>query len=63
MHSRDVISRLLVEGWVRHHVKGSHQQFRHPRKTGKVTVPHPNKDLPTGTLRNIYRQAGWRWGH
>lgn len=37
--------------------------FRHPCKPGKVTVPHPNKDLPAGTLRNIYRQAGWHWGH
>lgn len=62
MHSRDVIQRLLAEGWVRQHVKGSHQQFRHPRKPGKVTVPHPKRDLPMGTLRNIYRQAGWQWG-
>jgi predicted RNA binding protein YcfA (HicA-like mRNA interferase family) len=62
-HSRDVIRRLLAEGWVMNHVKGSHHQFKHPRKTGKVTVPHPNKDLPAGTLRNIYRQAGWHWGH
>ena len=49
-HSRDVIRRLLAEGWVMNHVKGSHHQFKHPRKTGKVTVPHPNKDLPAGTL-------------
>jgi len=38
-------------------------QFKHPCKPGKVTVPHPNRDLPVGTLRNIYRQAGWHWGH
>ncbi|WP_083911984.1 type II toxin-antitoxin system HicA family toxin [Desulfotignum phosphitoxidans] len=28
---------------------------------GKVTVPHPKKDLPVGTLRSLYRQAGWQW--
>jgi len=39
------------------HAKGSHYQYRHPDKAGRVTVPHPKKDLPTGTLRNIYRQA------
>ena len=63
IHSRDVIKRLMTDGWVRNHVKGSHYQFKHPCKPGKVTVPHPNRDLPVGTLRNIYRQAGWHWGH
>jgi len=63
MHSRDVIKRLMADGWVRNHVKGSHYQFKHPCKPGKVTVPHPNRDLPVGTLHNIYRQAGWHWGH
>ena len=29
--------------------------------TGHVVVPHPRKDIPIGTLRNIYRQAGWNW--
>ena len=29
--------------------------------SGKVTVPHPKKDIPVGTLRNIYRQADWQW--
>ncbi len=28
---------------------------------GRVTVPHPKKDLPVGTVRSIYRQAGWDW--
>jgi predicted RNA binding protein YcfA (HicA-like mRNA interferase family) len=46
---------------VLHHVKGSHHQFKHPRRPGKVTVPHPRKDLPVGTLRGIFRQAGWEW--
>ena len=58
MRSRDVIKRLHADGWVLNHAKGSHHQYKHPFKPGKVTVPHPNKDLPVGTLRNIYRQAG-----
>lgn len=62
MHSRDVIKRLKAEGWVLIHAKGSHFQFAHPARPGRVTVPHPKKDLPVGTLRNIYRQVGWRWG-
>ncbi len=62
MRSRDVIKRLEAEGWVLSHAKGSHFQFTHPSLPGRVTVPHPKKDLPIGTLRNIYRQVGWRWG-
>ena len=62
MRSRDVIKRLEAEGWVLSHAKGSHFQFTHPSRPGRVTVPHPKKDLPIGTLRNIYRQLGWRWG-
>lgn len=62
MHSKAVIKRLKAEGWVLVHAKGSHFQYRHPGKAVRVTVPHPKKDLPIGTLRNIYRQAGWQWG-
>jgi len=39
-------------------VVGSHQQFKHPTKKGKVTIPHPKKDLPIGTVRSILKQAG-----
>ena len=41
--------------------KGSHHQFKHHSKPGRVTVVHPMKDIPTGTLREIFRQAGWNW--
>jgi predicted RNA binding protein YcfA (HicA-like mRNA interferase family) len=40
------------------HVVGSHHQYKHPTKPGKVTVPHPRKDLPIGTARSILKQAG-----
>jgi predicted RNA binding protein YcfA (HicA-like mRNA interferase family) len=61
MNSRDVIRKLKEDGWFLHHVKGDHHQFKHPSKPGRVTIPHPKKDIPAGTLRSIYRQAGWKW--
>ncbi|MBD9492192.1 type II toxin-antitoxin system HicA family toxin [Ensifer sp. ENS11] len=38
--------------------KGSHVQFKHPEKPGRVTVPHPKRDIPIGTLKSIEKQAG-----
>jgi len=59
MHSREVIRRLLADGWVLTRTKGSHHQFCHPTKAGLVTVPHPKRDLPIGTVRSIAKQARW----
>ncbi|HEX6959854.1 MAG TPA: type II toxin-antitoxin system HicA family toxin [Ferrovibrio sp.] len=39
-------------------LRGSHHQYKHPSKLGRVTVPHPKKDLPTGTVKSVLRQAG-----
>lgn len=60
MTSAEVIRRLRADGWMLIRVKGSHHQFRHPAKSGLVTVPHPTKDIPIGTLRSVFAQAGWR---
>lgn len=57
MDSRDIIAALKVDGWKQVAQKGSHVQFKHPTKPGRVTVPHPKKDLPIGTLRSIEKQA------
>jgi predicted RNA binding protein YcfA (HicA-like mRNA interferase family) len=59
MDSREVIRRLTEDGWRRVRTKGSHHQFRHPDRLGLITVPHPKKDFPAGTLRAIMKQAGW----
>ena len=59
MSSREVIRRLLNEGWVEVRSKGSHRQYKHPTRPGLVTVPHPKRDIPQGTLKSIARQAGW----
>jgi predicted RNA binding protein YcfA (HicA-like mRNA interferase family) len=58
MHSRDVIKQLQKDGWCEVNQVGSHKQFKHPTKKGRVTVPHPNRDIPTGTLKSIEKQAG-----
>ena len=58
MSSVEIIRCLKANGWKKVHQKGSHVQFRHAVKSGKVTVPHPKKDLPLGTAKNILKQAG-----
>jgi predicted RNA binding protein YcfA (HicA-like mRNA interferase family) len=57
-NSRDVIKALVADGWALKRVNGSHHHYAHPSKTGIVTVPHPKKDLPRGTLRSVERQSG-----
>ena len=58
MNSREVIEALKADGWTEVRVKGSHHQFKHPKKKGTATVPHPEKDFPIGTLKSIERQSG-----
>jgi predicted RNA binding protein YcfA (HicA-like mRNA interferase family) len=60
VNSRDVLRRLREAGWGEVRQKGSHVQLKHPDRPGLVTVPHPKRDLPKGTLRSIERQAGIR---
>ena len=57
--SREIIKQLTKDGWKLVATRGSHQQYKHPQKPGRVTVPHPKKDLPKGTVNSIYKQAGW----
>ncbi|WP_075258049.1 type II toxin-antitoxin system HicA family toxin [Herbaspirillum camelliae] len=58
MNSAALIKRLKADGWYLVHTVGSHHQFKHPTKRGKVTVPHPKKDLPLSTQNSILKQAG-----
>jgi predicted RNA binding protein YcfA (HicA-like mRNA interferase family) len=58
MNSRDVIALIEADGWVQVAQKGSHAQFKQPTKAGRVTVVSPKRDIPTGTLRSIEKQAG-----
>lgn len=57
MDSRKIIQLLKKDGWEHKRTTGSHYHFIHPTKKGLVTVPHPKKDLPRGTLKSIEKQA------
>ena len=59
MKVQDVIKRLEADGWYLMVTRGSHRQFKHASKPGKVTVAgKPSDEMDPGTLRNIFRQAG-----
>jgi len=58
MSSSDILRLLRDDGWQVIRQKGSHIQLRHPSKPGRVTVPHPNKNVPIGTLKSIEKQSG-----
>lgn len=58
MKSLELIKVIEADGWYLDRVRGSHHHFKHPTKEGLVTIPHPKKDLPPGTARNILKQAG-----
>jgi len=49
---------ILADGWTFKTQVGSHRQYVHPAKSGKVTIPFHCKDLPKGTEHSILKQAG-----
>jgi predicted RNA binding protein YcfA (HicA-like mRNA interferase family) len=55
--SRKIIKRLKDEGFELVGSRGSHHKFVKGKKI--VIVPHPKRNLPTGTARAIAKQAGW----
>ncbi len=58
-----MIRLLEREGWILVVTRGSHRQFKHPTKPGRVTVNgHPGDDMPKGTLGSVLRQAGLKRG-
>jgi len=53
------IALIVKDGWYEVETKGSHRQFKHPTKTGRVTIAgKPSQDLAPGTLNSILKQAG-----
>lgn len=58
MKSADVIKELNADGWTQVRQRGSHCQFRKEGNPNLVTVPHPKRDLPVGTLRSIEKASG-----
>jgi predicted RNA binding protein YcfA (HicA-like mRNA interferase family) len=58
MKIRAVIKLIEEDGWYLVATKGSHRQFKHPTKPGRVTIAgHLNDDLARGTLNSIFNQA------
>ena len=59
MKFRDVIKRIEADGWRLVKQRGSHRQYKHPEKLGKVTIAgHPSAEMAPKTLRSILVQAG-----
>ena len=58
MKTREIIRILEQDGWYFHSQKGSHAQYKHPVKSGRVTVPmHGSKDLSKSDVHSILKQA------
>jgi len=58
VNSKEIIRMLEDMGYQLVRIKGSHHHFKHPHRSGLVTVPHPKKDLPVGTAKSILKAAG-----
>jgi predicted RNA binding protein YcfA (HicA-like mRNA interferase family) len=59
MKFREFTRKMRDDGWQLKEQEGSHQQWIHPVKPGKVTVAgHPNDEIPVGTLKAMLKQAG-----
>ena len=59
MKVAEILQRLQQDGWFQIAQKGSHRQFKHASKPGRVTVPgKPSDDLAPGTQNSILKQAG-----
>ena len=56
--SLEVIRILQQDGWYEVSCVGDHHQFKHSVKPGRVTITHPVKDIPIGTLKSISKQSG-----
>jgi predicted RNA binding protein YcfA (HicA-like mRNA interferase family) len=58
MKIRDVIRLIEADGWYVVATRGSHRQYKHPNKPGRVTIAgHPGDELAPGTLHSVLKQA------
>ncbi len=59
MKVRDCIKMIEADGWSLVATRGSHRQYKHPSKVGRITIAgHPADDLAPGTLNSVLKQAG-----
>jgi len=54
--SKDLIKYALFLGWYEVSQEGSHKQYKHGTLKGKITIPHPKKNIPEGTIRSVLKQ-------
>lgn len=63
MKIRDIIKLIETDGWYQVDTRGSHRQYKHPTKQGRVTIAgHPGDDLAPGTLNSVLKQAKLKEG-
>jgi predicted RNA binding protein YcfA (HicA-like mRNA interferase family) len=61
MKISEILAMLKQDDWYLAATKGSHRQFKHPSKPGRVTVPgKPSDEVAPGTKNSIFKQAGWK---
>ncbi|MFY1642784.1 type II toxin-antitoxin system HicA family toxin [Methanoculleus bourgensis] len=59
MKVKDCITMIETDGWYLVATRGSHRQYKHPSKPGRITIAgHPAEDLALGTLNSVLKQAG-----
>jgi predicted RNA binding protein YcfA (HicA-like mRNA interferase family) len=59
MKTRDILRLIHDDGWYQVAQRGSHRQFKHPTKPGRVTIAgHPSEEMDEGTRKSIFKQAG-----
>ena len=58
MRFREIEIIIEKDGWYQVKQKGSHHQYKHPTKPGKVTIPEHGEDLNLDTVKSIMKQAG-----
>lgn len=63
MRIREIIKLIEKDGWYLVNQVGSHRQYKHANKAGRVTIAgHPSDDIAPGTLNSILKQAGLTGG-
>lgn len=58
MRFREIEKIILDDDWILVDVHGSHYQYKHPTKPGKVTIPNHRSDIPPMVVNSILKQAG-----
>lgn len=58
MRFRELERIILDDGWVLSDIRGSHHPYKHPSKSGKVTIPNHSGDIPLLVVNSIFKQAG-----